>query len=299
LKTVRNRPPCWLPLIAVTVLLAAPPIAWAHRDPLPLSTWGDFGSSPARCQRALGRAAVQCTLDVWAARRACIEPQLAGERCDTNATGLAATQARERAVRAVEHACSDTDATTIQFLGTFEAVSDLRSICRQLEKALTSAAYGPGMVDDVVMPVDATTRACLIAAADVAGATVRFAMRELREPLDMIAAQLVDPTRKTEQVAAAGTRAARAGARLGSALAARCVPGQFEPLYHRSIERFIADLTSRGACLAGGVYVQNAAVCPPAICGNGMVEPTEECDDANQDDGDACGNDCLRNDPME
>lgn len=33
--------------------------------------------------------------------------------------------------------------------------------------------------------------------------------------------------------------------------------------------------------------------CPVASCGNGILEGTEECDDGNQDNGDACSNACL------
>jgi len=32
--------------------------------------------------------------------------------------------------------------------------------------------------------------------------------------------------------------------------------------------------------------------CPPPVCGNGVPEPGEECDDGNADDGDGCAADC-------
>jgi cysteine-rich repeat protein len=34
------------------------------------------------------------------------------------------------------------------------------------------------------------------------------------------------------------------------------------------------------------------AACPVQTCGNGIVEPSEECDDGNLDDTDNCSNDC-------
>ena len=43
----------------------------------------------------------------------------------------------------------------------------------------------------------------------------------------------------------------------------------------------------RAACSAGG---------PAARCGDGVIEPTEECDDANTADGDGCSAACLRED---
>ena len=286
------------PLAVIGLLLAALVTpAVAHRQPLPLAVWGDFGASAARCQRAIGRAATQCVLGVWAARRACIEPQLAGQPCDTNATALAVRAARERPKDLVARQCSETDATSLQFLGTQEVISDITSICRQLEKALVSAAYGPGLLDDAVVPVDEPTRRCLLAGARGAEQIVRAAMREQTKPLDFIAAQPVAGESRTAHVARATDRVAGAGSRFALYLSDRCDTARFEPVYHRSIERFVADLGSRGACLAGGVYVQGATVCPPSACGNGMVEPGEECDDGNAADGDACRNDCLRNEP--
>lgn len=47
---------------------------------------------------------------------------------------------------------------------------------------------------------------------------------------------------------------------------------------------------------AGFVLVKDFAApgsCEAAICGNGMVEGSEDCDDGNLDDGDACANDCT------
>ncbi|MFP6665287.1 MAG: hypothetical protein VCC00_13915 [Deltaproteobacteria bacterium] len=47
---------------------------------------------------------------------------------------------------------------------------------------------------------------------------------------------------------------------------------------------------------AGFVLVKDFAApgsCEAAICGNGMVEGAEDCDDGNLDDNDACANDCT------
>ncbi|MGH7787703.1 MAG: hypothetical protein ACRERC_12595, partial [Candidatus Binatia bacterium] len=74
--------------------------------------------------------------------------------------------------------------------------------------------------------------------------------------------------------------------------AQRCAEPTFQALYGRDIASFATDLASRAACLAGGVYVQGAVVCPAARCGNGMKEPTEDCDDLNRDDADGCRADC-------
>ncbi|MFN8642957.1 MAG: DUF4215 domain-containing protein [Candidatus Binatia bacterium] len=46
--------------------------------------------------------------------------------------------------------------------------------------------------------------------------------------------------------------------------------------------------------IGGAFYIQDAVTCPAAVCGNGVVEPNEECDDGNTADGDACPATCVR-----
>ncbi len=45
--------------------------------------------------------------------------------------------------------------------------------------------------------------------------------------------------------------------------------------------------------LCGAHNYCKAGVCTAAACGNGKVEPTEQCDDGNQTNGDGCDNDCA------
>ncbi len=54
-----------------------------------------------------------------------------------------------------------------------------------------------------------------------------------------------------------------------------------------------AGVTS--VCAFGGVCDQTANVCVATVCGNGVPEPNggEECDDGNQNDHDACSNNCF------
>jgi cysteine-rich repeat protein len=46
------------------------------------------------------------------------------------------------------------------------------------------------------------------------------------------------------------------------------------------------------------VSASNTDTEPPAECGNGVAEGTEECDDGNQEPGDGCENDCTISDPV-
>jgi hypothetical protein len=286
-------------LIAALVALAGGGRAFAHGTPEMLATWGDFGPTGARCQRALGQAASQCALDAWALRRACIEPQLHGEPCNGSATTVAVRAARQRALDKVDALCSDADVTPLNFLDRQEALADVTSICRQLERELITAVYGPVLVgssvDYVVGAVDAGRAACVENAAARATELLRFASREQRAPLDRIAARALAPEEKFGAVARGAQRAARARASV-AARAAACDGAAFSALYGRSPQQFAADVGSRAACLAGGVYVQDGLLCPAPRCGNGMEEAGEECDDGDADDGDTCRADCTRTD---
>jgi cysteine-rich repeat protein len=41
-------------------------------------------------------------------------------------------------------------------------------------------------------------------------------------------------------------------------------------------------------CIGAQFYVQDAVLCPAAVCGNAIIEPGESCDDGNTVDGDGC-----------
>jgi hypothetical protein len=274
--------------------------AWAHGTPEMLAMWGPFDAAASRCQRALGQAATQCALDVWALRRACIEPQLRGEPCDQNATTRAVRDARQRALDKVDAFCPDQAVTSLRFVDRQEALSDVTSICRQLEREVVTAVYGPALVgssaDYVVGAMAPAGAACVTNAAARATELLRFAAREQRAPFDRIASRPMAGEEKFAAVARGEQRALRARANVAARVAAVCDATTFAALYGRPIEQLLADVGSRAACLVGGVYVQDRMLCPAPVCGNGMEEAGEECDDGDADDSDTCRTDCVRTD---
>jgi cysteine-rich repeat protein len=54
----------------------------------------------------------------------------------------------------------------------------------------------------------------------------------------------------------------------------------------------ITTPVSGDGCCPAGANHNNDSDCPP-VCGNGVVEAPEQCDDGNQDDTDACTNACM------
>ena len=57
---------------------------------------------------------------------------------------------------------------------------------------------------------------------------------------------------------------------------------------------FLGRIAAQAGCMVGFVYVQDAVTCPAPVCGNGMQERGEECDDGNDYDGDGCRSDCTK-----
>ena len=111
--------------------------------------------------------------------------------------------------------------------------------------------------------------------------------------MDRIAALPLHAPNRTATLGAAGTRVARMRTALATRLTARCDRATFATLYPLTPELLVAGLSSRADCLGGQLYIQTAVLCPDPICGNGIVEPGEDCDDANTDDGDACPSNCV------
>jgi len=285
-----------LALVVAVVGLAGARVGVAHQRPLELDEWGPFGTTAARCQRALGSAAARCGFEAWAARRACIEPQLAGGRCDVEATEAAVVAARQHALDKVERYCSSAaDLVSLRFVGSADALADVTTGCREIETALVSAAYGPALVDTAVVPVDEPTRACLRVGAVTLGHIARFVARAHRAALDLIADQPMTGDAKLAHVNRARQRIRRAIDKFIARASAACPSDEFDRVYHRAVDVLVDALAGCGECLTGIVYAQDTLVCGPPTCGNGVMEPREECDDGNANDADWCGNDCTRN----
>jgi len=118
-----------------------------------------------------------------------------------------------------------------------------------------------------------------------------FAFRTIRRTLDRIACEHLTPTQKLDRLAQAAASIAHAEAVLGTRLASMCPA--FSSLYHRDAGAFLTAIGARCMCLAGSTYVQDAVLCPAAVCGNGIREGTEQCDDGNLVAGVGCSPSCT------
>lgn len=314
-------PPRWRafrPLAAALALAALctgvlPDLAHAHGPPTPLNFWGAFGRRVGRCQRIIGRAAAVCALRAWDAQRDCMLTTLNGGTCDEGATDAAIEAARLDAVDTVDDGCTDQQALTLVFLGKSEAEQDVIRFCRQLEDAAVSAVFRPLQGD---APASAVVRRCVASASLATTKLLRRSFDSRQQLLDRIAVQSFAPARKqvmlAESTAAIGSHAAA----LQLGMAGTCSNADFTEVYGWDTPTFLSLIATRADCLAGLTYAQgctpgpgtpdpenpcpraDGVVCPPLVCGNGMVEADalreEECDDGNLTPGDGCSATCTR-----
>lgn len=254
--------------------------AGAHGGRLPLDAWGGFTGDVLRCQRVIAQAAAQCAETAWAARRACRESELAGDVCDAAATTARIADARRAAQDAVDDGCTERQAIALQFLGSFDLQQDLIAFCRDWERAADSATFGGGAADP----------ACASATAAAVTDVMRYALRNRRRCMDRVAALPAGDAGRTPMLAGAERRLSRGVDQAATRLAARCP--DFASHYGRPARELLATLSSRADCVGGAFYIQDRVLCAAAVCGNGVVEPSEECDDGNTADGDGCPATC-------
>jgi cysteine-rich repeat protein len=180
-----------------------------------------------------------------------------------------------------------------------DAYRDIVEACRRLDTALSSAVYLPALRVGAVQPVTDPARACIEAAADASVKLLAFSVRARQQAFDRIAGSQLAPGDKQHLVNRASERISRVRAQVLSQITRRCPVGDFVAVYGQETGQYLLGIDSQSGCHAQYVYVQDAVVCPAVVCGNGIQEPTEECDDTNELEGDGCLGDCTRGEATE
>jgi cysteine-rich repeat protein len=279
-------------LYAALVAVAAP--VQAHGPLAPFTSWGGFTPDAARCQRILAQATATCIGQAVAADGACSSGALTGTACDADA--LASTLAAEHslALARIAGACTSAELRALGYLDAADAATDVDAACTQIDTAATSAAFGPATIGGAVQQVDAPAAACMRGAAREAIRLLRLGMIVYAQVLDRVAALALPPAEKQALVAWAAQHIAQTQSRSHAELAAACDESTFSALYGRAIDSFLTNIAGQAACMAQLVYLQDGVRCPTPVCGNGVQEPGEQCDDGNSDDGDGCRADCVK-----
>ena len=280
-----------LSLIAVALLLSGASV-WAHGTPPPLEFWGNYPRAVARCQASIGRAVDICVARAWAARRRCLDAEVDGGSCDQSATDAVVQAARTRARQVVTAGCTESQLSLLLFGGLAEAQNDILHACDDAQTALISAAYGPLLVGGTATPSPSAS-ACIHATAAVAGRMARLAFGVRRRVLNRIAATPLLLTVKQGLIDGSAERIARLQQRAADVISRTCPTADFTALYGRLAQDLTAVIAPRADCMTALSYAQAVILCPAPVCGNGVQETGEACDDGNADDNDACRNDCT------
>lgn len=279
-------------LILIASLITAvafPGGATAHTGARELAFYGPFPVAAGRCQRVIARAAERCVAATVRSGDTCTLLGLGV--CETGAGGrIESVHAQARA--RIQAACDADQASLLQFGTVGDAQRDADQVCTDLGRAAMSAAYGPALAGSAA---GAESSACVAATAAAVSRLVVITTRAWRSAFNRIVSHDYSPSQKLALVARAHQRLERARARIAARLRAACPAVAFEAVYGRDIDTLLNALQRRADCFAGTMYAQAAVICPAPVCGNGVREGDEECDDGNADDGDTCRTTCESN----
>jgi cysteine-rich repeat protein len=270
-------------LAGALAIALVPVSAIAHGSRQPLAAWGGFESATARCQRAIGDAAATCAGGAWAERDACRRAILAGQACDEAAITARIADLRRNALDYVDRFCSERQLTDLSYLGSFDVQSDVVDFCRAWPNAAESATYD--------LPATSSS-SCIESAAAQTTRLMESVFRLRRQAMEAIAVRSLDLDTKMRILADAERRLGHAVTAIGARLAELCPADSFRAVYGVDVATLLGELEQRADCIGAQFYIQDAFLCPAAVCGNGVQEPGEACDDGNLVDGDRCSADC-------
>ncbi len=274
-------------------VLARP--ARAHQVAAPLAEWDHFATATANCQRVLGRAVGLCVWRAVNAQNRCLAAEMKDAPCDRAAMQAAELDTRSQIVRLIDRKCGSEDLQHLRYSGRDDAVADVLQACRETETAATSAIWGPVIVGGRAAAAPAAERACITANARIASRLLRLSTRLQQRALNRIAGGDLNLEEKDHELAAARAMVDRVRQRAQARLLERCPGNAIESIYGRDAATVLNGVLQRGECLNGYIYIVDGATsCPPPVCGNGIVESGEECDDGNDHEGDACSATCTK-----
>jgi cysteine-rich repeat protein len=280
--------------LGLVLALACSQAAQAHDRAIDLNFWGDFGRATARCQQIVSRATAACTRVALDVRDSCLMVQLAGDECDTAATEARIEVARAEARNQVERHCTDAQLRELQYLSLQDALDDLTRVCEQIDTAVMSASFGPATVGGTVGAAASPMSDCLEVTSDGTRTLMRSAIRVQQRAFDRIASRSLTTTQKRALVDWSKRRIEALRSLVRRRIEARCPDSMFQSVYGRGLDGFLTGIAQQSDCFSGSVYVQDAVTCPAPVCGNGIQERNEECDDGNDFEGDGCRSDCTK-----
>jgi len=234
----------------------------AHGEPAQLVFWGNFGTSTARCQRAIGHAAALCSLRAAQARARCHIEQMRGGECPPAEVDAAVQAARTHARAVVRRKCNAQQVQLLRYLDINEALTDVIGICRDLDTQLTNFAFAPWLADPEAVANLAAGHACIAATSAAATRLMQASIDSHRKALDRIATKNVSFARKQLAIEKSRARIVRATAASLLTVDDACPANSFVALYGSTNGEHFQALSAKAECFGGAVYVQDEIVCP-------------------------------------
>jgi len=265
--------------------------AHAHLLPPNLALFGPFGAPTVRCLRTLSLAAQRCFAVALATQRDCMSQQLSGGVCDRATRDARIDTAKQAARDAVVNTCLGGQLTGLRFVSFDEAETDVTArVCSdQVDAAMSMIELPAGAASTAA--VTEPVRQCMVETGLVSQKLLRLAVQLKSAALDRMAVHVLGPSQKFALLSIAGKRLAAAQQALTQRLTESCT--DFESIYGRAPAAYLARLIPRADCIVSDTYVQTQIMCPQPVCGNGIKEPGEQCDDGNTINNDGCRNDCT------
>jgi cysteine-rich repeat protein len=284
-----RRPTLWTAALALLLVGGLRSAAQAHNQPVPIELWGPFLLGAQDCLRAISRATHTCFDTVLALEQRCNDALLRGETCDRDAVDAAVAEADNATRVALGNACTVGQLTEIGYIGFFDAQSDLSSACLTQSRAAVEATYVPAAAG----PPEASAAECMVASAAYSRRVMRFILERETPVLERIATRLFSADEKKASILQVERELSATRSRWVAGLLEAC-PG-FATVYGRSPDSFLRTIKQRTDCVISLTYIQSAVSCQTQVCGNGIREGNEQCDDGNSSRTDACRTDCTVN----
>lgn len=254
--------PGWAVAVAVVLTLLSAGSAWGHAGAAPLTFWGEFPRTTARCQRTIGHAAALCPLRALHVRSSCRLREFGDEPCAPTYVNDEVQRARAHARRLVSNRCNAQQVQLLRYLDINEALTDVIGICRDMDNRVTALTFAPALQHADRLATEPEALACVHAASHAATRLLAVATDAHRRALDRIATKSNPFSRKLSLIAHGRARIHRAVQAAESAIVRQCPMETFQTLYGRSIAAHLALIVGEAECFGGAVYVQDAVVCP-------------------------------------
>jgi cysteine-rich repeat protein len=278
--------------LALLVCAGRPTPLYAHGGPPDITFWGPFPSGTAHCLRMIGRASQRCVRQVLALQHECMDAELAGQSCDPTLRDQRIAAERVAARSVVSTDCTGGQLTELHFIDPDDARADITKTCTDQPNAFMSVAYAPAIASGSAAGLDEGAKNCIRQTSARSRALLRYIVRLKTKTLNLMAVNVIGPAKKNALLKRAADRIAAAQAKLAGQILETCP--NFEVLYGRSPSAALTAFNNPiGNCVVGAAYVQTSIACPLPICGNGVKESGEACDDGNTVDDDSCHNDCT------